>query len=256
MNQDQVRETYLRVINATIESVREEFTERAVGDNVIESLDLLKQRWEARLTQTHDFTEDPEIVDKPSVSAARGGKKAASKPSKKKGTANSNATRNDTSAGPKTSPINPPSSRNGIAVADLTNDVDEAVSQPLPPVPRLPIPKEEPDTEVEVVQVKMNKVEPVEVEDSKAEQPPTKRARTETPDDDDGVIDNVAEDLDSSDDSDVAGDESDEEVENLVLAQHEKVKKGNKWKIILKDGIISIRGREYLFNKATCDLDF
>lgn len=261
MNQDQVRDTYLRVIHNTIESIREEFTESAAGENALESLELLKQRWEARLTQTHDFTEDPEMIDKPSVSAARGGKKSAAKSNKKKGNAKANAKANASSSNSTAlsqSSTNPPTRNGGISVADITNDTDEAVQPPLPPVPRFP-PAFKPEPQLddpEIVEVKVVKGGPSDTQGSKTE-PPAKRARIERPDPkDDGLVENAAEDLDSSDDSDVAGDESDEEAENLVLAQHEKVKKGHKWKVILKDGIVSIRGREYLFSKATCDLDF
>lgn len=243
-NQAQVREIYLRILDATIESVREEFSERAAAEPVFESLDLLKSRWSARLTQTHDFSDDPALVDRPAASTARGGKKPKSK---KKGAVPVTATA-PTPAAPKPPPAALPTRNGVIPVAALTNATDEAV-QPLPTIPRVAA-KLQPDDEVQEVRV---------------QPPPAKRARTDAvvapsappakKEEDDGCFGNEGEDLDSSDDSDVADNDSDEQAENMVLAQHDKVRKGQKWKIILREGIISIRGRDYLFNKATCDLD-
>lgn len=214
MTQEQVKEIYLRVIDATIEGVRAEFAEKGVSDAVVDSLTMLKSRWVDRLTHTHDFSEDPAAVDKPVSSAtAKGAKKTAGK-------------------GVKRKVHSPPvkSSRNGlIPVTDLTND-DNA----------------DPAT--------LGKPEPYlnDCKNTKREgEPSTKRQRRESNDD---HFEHGGEDLDSTDESD--GDESDENAENLILAQHDRVRKGPKWKVILKEGIVSIRGREYLFNKATCDLDF
>lgn len=251
MNQTLIRDIYLRVIDTTVGGVRDELLERAVGENVMDSLDLLKQRWEARLTQTHDFSDDPNIKQSTSTSS-RGSNAAKKKKAAKK-----------TQSAKKNKSPSASSSRNGVmSLTNLTNNDDEE-PLPLPSVPRLPPTASSSNP----IQPKTEKVEVIALDD----QPPTKRVRTHSPppsstdktqpiiqeidDDDGGSIINHKEDLDS-DDSDVDGDESDEEAENLVLAQHEKVKKGSKWKIILREGIVSIDGREYLFNKATCDLDF
>lgn len=248
-NQQQVRDVYLKVIEATVESVRAEFLERSIGEDALEGLDILKARWQARLTQTHDFTEDPQLIDRSSATN-RAGKKQGGKAAKKKASA----------------PITEESSasttaRNGgIPVAALTNDTDE-VANPLP------------GPHMASHGAKLENIIDTDAHDAGVEQPPSKRPRVvgshpiasdsngravdEADDeDDDGRVDNVGEDLDSSDDSDVQGGDSDEEAENLILAQHEKVRKGQKWKVHLREGIISIRGREYLFHKATCDLDF
>lgn len=58
-------------------------------------------------------------------------------------------------------------------------------------------------------------------------------------------------------------DESEEqapETDNLVLCQYEKVtrhktKTGNRFKCVLKDGIMSLGGREILFHKGTGDAE-
>ncbi|CAN8068966.1 unnamed protein product [Agarophyton chilense] len=218
MNQAIVREVYLRVIDATIEGVRAELVEKGAADSAIDSLALLKKRWAERL-HTHDFSDDPAIIERPSSSSK--GSKSAKKL--------------DPNLTPKV-PLKPPPSRNGvISVAALTNNVVETSRPPLPSIPR--------KTASPLAPVK-NERDVV-----KTEERPLKRQRIP----DDGQAEDKGEELDSSD----SESESDDETpENLVLAQYEKVRKGPKWKLILKEGIVLIRDREYLFNKATCDLDF
>ena len=232
MNQSLVKEIYLRIIDATIEGSRAEINERGADDSAMESLNLLKSRWTTRLVHTHDFTDDSEIIDKPSSSAAKGGKKGSAKHGKK-------------GLSPK-SPKSPskPASRNGVlSVASLTNQTDDST----------------------VLSSSKSEGSLVRASDASAHtDPPAKRRRLDLDDgptpnrrrvDDDDPIADRGEDLDSED-SDDQNNPSDEEAENMILAQHERVKKGPKWKVILREGIVSIRGREYLFNKATCDLDF
>ncbi|KAI0566475.1 Transcription factor 2A [Gracilaria domingensis] len=219
MNQAHVREVYLRVIDATIEGVRAELVDKGASDSAVDSLVVLKKRWAERL-HTHDFTDDPAIVEKPSSSSK-----------------NSKAKKPDPGLTPKV-PLKPPASRNGvISVAALTNDTEEQNGPSLPPVPRkTPSPPSKTRDDPEVVEVKV-------------EERPRKRQRIP----DDGKAEDKGEALDSSDSE---SESDDEPPENLVLAQYEKVRKGPKWKLILKEGIVVIRDREYLFNKANCDLDF
>ncbi len=52
-------------------------------------------------------------------------------------------------------------------------------------------------------------------------------------------------------------DEKDEECDNVVIAQFEKVSRTkNRWKCQLKDGIITIDGRDYLFHRASGEMQF
>lgn len=88
-------------------------------------------------------------------------------------------------------------------------------------------------------------------------EPPAKRARRAA--EEEVVNDN--EDLGSadSDDDDSSAAGSDGNAENYILAQNDSVKKGGgngKWKVRLKDGILHLNGRDYLFSKANCDLDW
>merc|ERR1719286_94843 len=54
-----------------------------------------------------------------------------------------------------------------------------------------------------------------------------------------------------------ADDVSDEEAsevfdtENVVVCQYEKISRSrNRWKVVLKDGVMSLNGRDYAFHKA------
>jgi len=75
---------------------------------------------------------------------------------------------------------------------------------------------------------------------------------------DDDVLnydDNINSDLDDDDDDDDDNDEN--EPEHLILCQYEKVTRiKNKWKCSLKDGIINVNGKDYLFQKATGDFEW
>eukprot|EP00884_Botryococcus_braunii_P022333 jgi/Botrbrau1/8784/Bobra.0330s0016.1 len=58
----------------------------------------------------------------------------------------------------------------------------------------------------------------------------------------------------SADDSD---EDEESDIKNIVLAQFEKVSRSrNKWKCTLKDGVMHIDGREYLFSTAFGDMQF
>ena len=217
MNQQVVKNICLRVIDATVETLRTELQEKGVPDSVLESVNQLQARWSERFSHTHDFTDDPLISDKP----------APTKSTKRKQTKKKNDKKES-------------SSRNGsMSVAAITNredapfDNDKAA---LPPVPRA---KGEP-----VVPKKEEPVDDLE--------PPKKRQRVSRDDDEQIITD---ENLDSSDSDDDRHVDDNVEPANLVLAKHDRVRKGQKWKVGLKEGIVSIRDREYLFNNATCELD-
>ncbi|KAI9135888.1 transcription factor IIA, alpha/beta subunit [Paraphysoderma sedebokerense] len=67
--------------------------------------------------------------------------------------------------------------------------------------------------------------------------------------------DAINSDLDDSDEDD--DENADSETTNMMLCQYEKVTRTkNKWKCVLKDGIININGVDYLFNKANGDFQF
>eukprot|EP00892_Ulva_mutabilis_P004052 jgi/Ulvmu1/2018/UM120_0014.1 len=58
-------------------------------------------------------------------------------------------------------------------------------------------------------------------------------------------------------DSDLEDDEAEDDVKNMVLAQYDKVVRNkNKWKCTMKNGIVHIDGREYVFSKATGEFVF
>ncbi|KAJ1916805.1 transcription factor IIA subunit alpha, partial [Mycoemilia scoparia] len=63
----------------------------------------------------------------------------------------------------------------------------------------------------------------------------------------------IGSDLDDSDGDDGEADDTD----HIVLCQYDKVTRTkNRWKCILKDGIILVNGRDFLFFKATGDFEW
>mmetsp|Transcript_14591 Transcript_14591/g.39037 ORF Transcript_14591/g.39037 Transcript_14591/m.39037 type:complete len:331 (+) Transcript_14591:80-1072(+) len=92
--------------------------------------------------------------------------------------------------------------------------------------------------------------------------PLSKRARVEDgggadldDDEEEPPLNSDDDDLDLDGAEDAVGEEP--ETDNLILAQYEKVtKKQGKWKVQLKDGIVIINRRDYLFSKAICELQW
>mmetsp|Transcript_1118 Transcript_1118/g.3924 ORF Transcript_1118/g.3924 Transcript_1118/m.3924 type:complete len:177 (+) Transcript_1118:386-916(+) len=85
--------------------------------------------------------------------------------------------------------------------------------------------------------------------DGRASKRVKKEEGDEDVDDDDGDEGLSDVDLDDEEDPDTKG--------NLVLAQYERVTRTkNKWKCVLRDGIMKINGRDWVFSKGMCDFDF
>ncbi|KXN70055.1 transcription factor IIA, alpha/beta subunit [Conidiobolus coronatus NRRL 28638] len=71
--------------------------------------------------------------------------------------------------------------------------------------------------------------------------------------DDEDAINSALDDSDGAENDD----DGNEETEHIILCQYDKVSRTkNKWKCVLKDGIISVNGRDYLFNKASGDFEW
>lgn len=67
--------------------------------------------------------------------------------------------------------------------------------------------------------------------------------------------DDINSDLDDTDDEETNADG--EETQNIILCLYDKVTRTkNKWKCQLKDGIMSVNGRDYLFQKGNGDFEF
>ncbi|KAI9594781.1 transcription factor IIA, alpha/beta subunit-domain-containing protein [Syncephalis fuscata] len=74
----------------------------------------------------------------------------------------------------------------------------------------------------------------------------------ETKDDEDAIN----SDLDDSDEEAGSGD-GDEDTPNIILCQYEKVARTkNKWKCVLKDGVMTMDGRDYVFHRANGDFEW
>ncbi|KAJ2894226.1 transcription factor IIA subunit alpha [Coemansia aciculifera] len=68
--------------------------------------------------------------------------------------------------------------------------------------------------------------------------------------------DAINSDLDDSDEEDDTEDNA-EDSEHVILCQYEKVTRSkSKWKCVLRDGIMLINGRDYLFQKATGEFEW
>ena len=62
----------------------------------------------------------------------------------------------------------------------------------------------------------------------------------------------INSDLDDEDEE-----EQDSTIKNMVLCQFEKVQRvKTKWKCVLKDGVVHVNGKDYLFSKANCDFEW
>ncbi|KAL1930345.1 hypothetical protein VTP01DRAFT_10507 [Rhizomucor pusillus] len=73
---------------------------------------------------------------------------------------------------------------------------------------------------------------------------------------DDNGEDDINSDLDDSDDADDDPDGG-EEIEHIILCLYDKVSRTkNKWKCVLKDGIMLINGRDYLFHRSNGDFEW
>jgi len=67
--------------------------------------------------------------------------------------------------------------------------------------------------------------------------------------------DDINSDLDDSEEDETNADN--EETQNIILCLYDKVTRTkNKWKCQLKDGIVSVNGRDYLFQKGNGDFEF
>ncbi|KAJ3572478.1 hypothetical protein NPX13_g5036 [Xylaria arbuscula] len=68
--------------------------------------------------------------------------------------------------------------------------------------------------------------------------------------------DAINSDLDDPDDN-VLEDEDDEEGGQIMLCMYDKVQRvKNKWKCVLKDGVLNVNGKDYVFHKATGEYEW
>ncbi|KAH9906548.1 transcription factor IIA, alpha/beta subunit [Xylariomycetidae sp. FL2044] len=68
--------------------------------------------------------------------------------------------------------------------------------------------------------------------------------------------DAINSDLDDPDDN-IGSDDEDEDGGQIMLCMYDKVQRvKNKWKCVLKDGVLSINGKDYVFHKATGEYEW
>lgn len=74
------------------------------------------------------------------------------------------------------------------------------------------------------------------------------------PEDDEDAINS---DLDDPEDGDIENQDEDETPQQVMLCMYDKVQRTkNKWKCVLKDGVLTIKGKEYVFHKATGEYEW
>ncbi|KAJ1662743.1 transcription factor IIA subunit alpha [Coemansia sp. RSA 1813] len=87
--------------------------------------------------------------------------------------------------------------------------------------------------------------------------PPTAATTTAiAPTETEAQEDLINSDLDDTDEDDYENGGA-EDIEHIILCQYEKVTRTrNRWKCVLRDGIMLINGRDYLFQKATGEFEW
>jgi hypothetical protein len=303
-NQESVKDIYLKVIEATIAGSRAEFEEaNSADESLLATLDILRERWQAGLLESHDFSEDPSasirtsnprgsVANKASATGAgaatqgqrqrQAARAAGSSADVVKAEPGILADGNGASFDPAVG-LSDNSHAQSPDQAVLSSGYGGAPQQPTavggggplrgdgfahlaeaPTVPRRDGVR--PKTlssgipsagamggATGAATGNIPQGDGAGGTSSGDEEPAAKRARHE----DEQV--NANEDLGSEDSDDDQSDGSEGEWDNFIVAQHDSVKKGGgngKWKVRLKDGILHLHGREYLFSKASCDLDW
>jgi Transcription factor IIA, alpha/beta subunit len=306
-NQESVKDIYLKVIEATIAGSRAEFEEaNSADESLLATLDILRERWQAGLLESHDFSEDPSASIR--TSNPRGS--AANKASASGTGAATHGQRHRQAAARAAASAEAVKAEPGIvadgngadfdpALASSENSQAQASDQamsgsgfggasqqqsavgvgaslrrdgfaPVADASSMPgVPRRDgvlPGTLQTGIPSaggvggaggaatgNIPQGDGTGGSSSGGEEPAAKRARH----DEEQV--NANEDLGSEDSDDDQSDGSEGEWDNFIVAQHDSVKKGGgngKWKVRLKDGILHLHGREYLFSKASCDLDW
>ena len=81
-------------------------------------------------------------------------------------------------------------------------------------------------------------------------------AKKQMPQNDGADSDAINSDLDSETSS-VENDDLDDEAQGIMLCLYDKVQRTkNKWKCVMKDGMITVNGKEYVFSKATGEFEW
>lgn len=75
--------------------------------------------------------------------------------------------------------------------------------------------------------------------------------------DDDADEDAINSDLDDPEDGLNDDDDDEDDKANVMLCMYDKVQRvKNKWKCVMKDGVITINGKEYVFHKASGEYEW
>lgn len=220
----QVGKLYKSVIDDVVASVREAFADEGIDEQVL--LDL-KATWEKRLT------ESKAVVDAATSAAAALNTSSATPVSTVQASQSSSTSTSQEITAPVTAPAIAPST--AITVPAPTNHIVQLDG---------PVDTDDEDDEDED--------EIIPNDDDHDEN------------DDDVVGDEDGENLGEDEEPLNSGDDvSDEEpnelfeTDNVVVCQYDKITRSrNKWKFHLKDGIMNLQGRDYVFQKAVGDAEW
>ncbi|KAL5611749.1 hypothetical protein BROUX41_000676 [Berkeleyomyces rouxiae] len=76
-------------------------------------------------------------------------------------------------------------------------------------------------------------------------------------DDDEDDEDAINSDLDDPEDPEENSDDEDDPLGPMMLCMYDKVQRvKNKWKCVLKDGVLTVNGKDYVFHKATGEYEW
>lgn len=224
MSNKNVPQAYRSIIDKVVASVRPDFEENGIDENV---LIALQQSWEAKLalSRVADFSSDPRLgayqamlpplLDesaKKDVSVAADGSSTSVK--QEDGLA---ASTSSSANGQDKASLDGSELKNGTA-ASSTAATSAASASTAKPKPK-------PDADSNEIN---------------------------------SDLDESDSDLLSDDeDNDEFGDGNDRDEGDVIIALYEKVQRvKNKWKITLKDGIISVKGKDYLFQKCQGEFEW
>ncbi|KAI9822845.1 MAG: transcription factor IIA subunit alpha [Phylliscum demangeonii] len=136
----------------------------------------------------------------------------------------------------------------GPGDADLFGDDDDDATHP-PPAAQ---PQPGPDEGVHVIKHEAAD-DNVDDDDEEEAEPEPEATPDVVPDDEDAIN----SDLDDPDDGADENGADDDTMLQIMLCMYDKVQRTkNKWKCTLKDGVLTVGGREYVFNKATGEFEW
>lgn len=284
----QVGKLYKSVIDDVVSSVREAFADEGIDEQVL--LDL-KATWEKRLSESKAIGEASSQGNSNSGASGSSSNNSGSGGGGGGGTGNTNASSSSSSTGTHSNHNN----NNNVSSTSASSSILPVTNNlPGPIVNAARVATITPSlvpgaivTGNSITSTPVATIQPPQSSSASVSQPSGKYivqldGPVDTDDDEDDDDDDMPDENDHDDnDDDGAGDEdgenlgedeeplnsgddvSDEEpnelfeTDNVVVCQYDKITRSrNKWKFHLKDGIMNLQGRDYVFQKAVGDAEW